>query len=128
MRRLTELAAALGTLLGLLAVAAMADFNLPQLDTPDKLPAHRRQKRAWIWNQMHIDEEKNSSLPHYVGKVGLGLRGDGSHQQPDCSHGHCSTDGDKYRGGCHWRVTAAKMEVVEVVNMVVIMVTTTTVL
>lgn len=37
-------------------------------------------------------------------------------------------DGDEYRGGCHWRVTAAKMEVVEVVNMVVIMVTTTTVL
>ncbi|XP_006978546.2 cadherin-5 isoform X2 [Peromyscus maniculatus bairdii] len=69
MRRLTELAAALGTLLGLLAVAATADFNLPQLDTPGKLPAHRRQKRAWIWNQMHIDEEKNSSLPHYVGKI-----------------------------------------------------------
>nr|XP_048287423.1 cadherin-5 [Myodes glareolus]XP_048287432.1 cadherin-5 [Myodes glareolus] len=69
MQRLTELAAALGTFLGLLAVAAMAGPNLPQLDTPNRLPVLQRQKRDWIWNQMHIDEEKNISLPHYVGKI-----------------------------------------------------------
>ncbi|XP_008835942.1 cadherin-5 [Nannospalax galili] len=69
MQRITTLAATLGTFLGLLAVAAMADPNPPQLDTHSMLPAHRRQKRAWIWNQMHIDEEKNNSLPHYVGKI-----------------------------------------------------------
>lgn len=61
MQRLTELATALGTFLGLLAVAAMAG--------PNMLPVHQRQKRDWIWNQMHIDEEKNESLPHYVGKI-----------------------------------------------------------
>ncbi|XP_031196939.1 cadherin-5 [Mastomys coucha] len=69
MQRLTGLATALGVFLGLLAVAAMAGPNFPQRDTPDMLPAHRRQKRDWIWNQMHIDEEKNESLPHYVGKI-----------------------------------------------------------
>lgn len=69
MQRLTELATALGTFLGLLAVAAMAGPNFPQIDTPNMLPAHHRQKRDWIWNQMHIDEEKNESLPHYVGKI-----------------------------------------------------------
>ncbi|XP_055477557.1 cadherin-5 [Psammomys obesus] len=69
MQRLTELATALGTFLGLLAVAAMAGPNHPQIDTFNMLPAHHRQKRDWIWNQMHIDEEKNTSLPHYVGKI-----------------------------------------------------------
>lgn len=69
MQRLTELAAALGTFLGLLAAAAMAGPNLPQLDTHHRLPVLQRQKRDWIWNQMHIDEEKNMSLPHYVGKI-----------------------------------------------------------
>ncbi|XP_021025586.1 cadherin-5 [Mus caroli] len=69
MQRLTELATALGAFLGLLAVAAMAGPNFPQIDTPNMLPAHHRQKRDWIWNQMHIDEEKNESLPHYVGKL-----------------------------------------------------------
>lgn len=72
MQRLTELATALGTFLGLLAVAAMAGPNI--------LPVHQRQKRDWIWNQMHIDEEKNESLPHYVGKVSLGFQGDGRYQ------------------------------------------------
>lgn len=80
MQRLTGLATALGVFLALLAVAAMAGPNFPQRDTPDMLPAHRRQKRDWIWNQMHIDEEKNESLPHYVGKVSLGLQGDGCYQ------------------------------------------------
>ena len=77
MRRLTELATALGTFLGLLAVAVMAGPNVPQRDTHNMLPVHHRQKRDWIWNQMHIDEEKNESLPHYVGKVSLGFQGDG---------------------------------------------------
>lgn len=67
---LMMLLAAVGTCPGLL-VAAAAGVNSAQLDTPGMLPTHRRQKRDWIWNQMHIDEEKNSSLPHYVGKVRL---------------------------------------------------------
>lgn len=59
----------MGTFLGLLAVAVMAGPNVPQRDTHNMLPVHHRQKRDWIWNQMHIDEEKNESLPHYVGKI-----------------------------------------------------------
>uniref|UniRef100_G3MZL1 Cadherin-5 n=1 Tax=Bos taurus TaxID=9913 RepID=G3MZL1_BOVIN len=54
--------------LGLLAAAAAA-VNPGRPNTPGSLPAHRRQKRDWIWNQMHIDEERNDSLPHYVGKI-----------------------------------------------------------
>ncbi|EPY84238.1 cadherin-5 precursor [Camelus ferus] len=57
-----------GACLGLL-VAAAAAGNPAQPDTPSSLPVHRRQKRDWIWNQMHIDEEKNDVLPHYVGKI-----------------------------------------------------------
>ncbi|XP_049642312.1 cadherin-5 [Suncus etruscus] len=57
-----------GICLGLLAVAT-AGGHPSKLDTPSLKPSHRRQKRDWIWNQMHIDEEKNSSLPHYVGKI-----------------------------------------------------------
>ncbi|TFK14733.1 zinc finger protein 385B [Platysternon megacephalum] len=30
--------------------------------------SHKRFKRAWIWNQLHIMEEINSPLPHHVGK------------------------------------------------------------
>ncbi|XP_030060351.1 cadherin-5 [Microcaecilia unicolor] len=30
---------------------------------------HKRAKRDWIWNQMHITEEQTASLPHYVGKI-----------------------------------------------------------
>lgn len=52
-----------------LLVATATSAHPAQLDTPSVLPALRRQKRDWIWNQMHIDEEKNSSLPHYVGKI-----------------------------------------------------------
>lgn len=62
------LLAAGGTCLGLLAAAAVKP---DQPNPPSSLPIHRRQKRDWIWNQMHIDEEKNGSLPHYVGKVRL---------------------------------------------------------
>ncbi|XP_004460971.2 cadherin-5 [Dasypus novemcinctus] len=60
----------LGACVGLMAaVTAVTVANAAQLDTPSGLPAHQRQKRDWIWNQMHIDEEKNTSLPHYVGKI-----------------------------------------------------------
>lgn len=70
MQVLVMLLAAAGTYLGLLT-AATAASNPGRQDTPSTLPLHRRQKRDWIWNQMHIDEEKNGSLPHYVGKVRL---------------------------------------------------------
>ncbi|KAM9607602.1 cadherin-5 [Trichechus inunguis] len=64
------LVATLGTCLGLLAAAAAAtSANPAQLDTSSMMSSHRRQKRDWIWNQMHIDEEKNTLLPHYVGKI-----------------------------------------------------------
>ncbi|XP_051702818.1 cadherin-5 isoform X1 [Oryctolagus cuniculus] len=70
MQRPSMLVTALGACLGLLvAVIAAAGANPSELDTPSLLPAHRRQKRDWIWNQMHIDEEKNTSLPHHVGKI-----------------------------------------------------------
>ncbi|KAM8774859.1 cadherin-5 isoform 1-T2 [Rhynchonycteris naso] len=59
---------AVDTGLGLLTAAATST-NPAQLDTVSMLPTHRRQKRDWIWNQMHIVEEKNTSLPHYVGKI-----------------------------------------------------------
>ncbi|XP_008048850.1 cadherin-5 [Carlito syrichta] len=71
MQRLMMLVATLGACLGLLAAAAVAAAGAHpvQQDTPSLLPTHQRQKRDWIWNQMHIDEEKNASLPHYVGKI-----------------------------------------------------------
>uniref|UniRef100_A0A2K6MF87 Cadherin-5 n=1 Tax=Rhinopithecus bieti TaxID=61621 RepID=A0A2K6MF87_RHIBE len=71
MQRLMMLVATSGACLGLLAAAAAAaaGANPAQWDTPSLLPTHRRQKRDWIWNQMHIDEEKNTSLPHHVGKI-----------------------------------------------------------
>lgn len=31
--------------------------------------SHKRLKRDWIWNQMHIKEEIDTPLPHHVGKV-----------------------------------------------------------
>ncbi|XP_014403280.1 PREDICTED: cadherin-5 [Myotis brandtii] len=62
------LLATAGTCLGLL-MAAAAGTHPAQLDTPSRLLTHQRQKRHWIWNQMHIEEEKNSSLPHHVGKI-----------------------------------------------------------
>ncbi|KAJ6666038.1 hypothetical protein lerEdw1_000942 [Lerista edwardsae] len=30
---------------------------------------HKRMKREWIWNKMHISEEFNATLPHHVGKI-----------------------------------------------------------
>ncbi|XP_006878779.1 PREDICTED: cadherin-5-like [Elephantulus edwardii] len=70
MQTLRMLVAMLGACLGVLAAAAAATgFNTAQQGLSNMLPSHHRQKRAWIWNQMHIDEEKNSSLPHYVGKI-----------------------------------------------------------
>ncbi|KAI5943121.1 Cadherin-5 [Manis javanica] len=65
MQRLMLLLTVVGTPLA----AATTHTNPARPDAPSMLPAHRRQKRDWIWNQMHIDEEKNTSLPHYVGKI-----------------------------------------------------------
>ncbi|OXB84046.1 UNVERIFIED_CONTAM: hypothetical protein H355_015557 [Colinus virginianus] len=31
--------------------------------------SHKRLKRDWIWNRMHIREEMDSPLPHHVGKL-----------------------------------------------------------
>ncbi|KAM6409303.1 cadherin-5 [Rhynochetos jubatus] len=31
--------------------------------------SHKRLKRDWIWNQMHIQEEIDTPLPHHVGKI-----------------------------------------------------------
>ncbi|XP_032086696.1 cadherin-5 [Thamnophis elegans] len=36
-------------------------------NTNDNL--HKRMKREWIWNKMHIPEEQNGTLPHHVGKI-----------------------------------------------------------
>ncbi|XP_023412296.2 cadherin-5 [Loxodonta africana] len=70
MQTLRLLVTMLGTCLGLLAAAiAATGANPTQLDTRSMLPSHRRQKRDWIWNEMHIDEEKTSLLPHHVGKI-----------------------------------------------------------
>lgn len=35
--------------------------------------SHKRQKRDWIWNQLHIQEELDTPLPHHVGKVSSNL-------------------------------------------------------
>uniref|UniRef100_A0A8C5UYL6 Cadherin-5 n=1 Tax=Microcebus murinus TaxID=30608 RepID=A0A8C5UYL6_MICMU len=67
MQGLMMLVATSGACLGLLAAAAAAAAAGATPAQGD--PTHRRQKRDWIWNQMHIDEEKNTSLPHYVGKI-----------------------------------------------------------
>ncbi|XP_004626098.1 cadherin-5 [Octodon degus] len=69
MQRLTMLTTTLGTYLGMLVAAAMAGCDPTQPDTPNLQCIHRRQKRDWIWNQMYVDEEKNTSLPYYVGKI-----------------------------------------------------------
>ncbi|XP_054435332.1 cadherin-5 isoform X1 [Pteronotus mesoamericanus] len=68
MHLLPILLATVGPCLGLLT-AAVTRTDPAQLDSPGMLSTHRRQKRDWIWNQMHIDEEKNTSLPHHVGKI-----------------------------------------------------------
>ncbi|NXF08085.1 CADH5 protein, partial [Smithornis capensis] len=31
--------------------------------------SHKRPKRDWIWNQLHIKEEIDTPLPHHVGKI-----------------------------------------------------------
>ncbi|EHB07324.1 Cadherin-5 [Heterocephalus glaber] len=68
-QRLTMLTTALGTYMGLLVAASVAGCDPTQLDTLSLPCIHRRQKRDWIWNQMHVDEEKTDPLPYYVGKL-----------------------------------------------------------
>ncbi|NWS98568.1 CADH5 protein, partial [Mionectes macconnelli] len=36
--------------------------------------SHKRLKRDWIWNQMHIKEEIDAPLPHHVGKITSSVR------------------------------------------------------
>ncbi|XP_075290187.1 cadherin-5 [Opisthocomus hoazin] len=36
--------------------------------------SHKRLKRDWIWNQMHIKEEIDTQLPHHVGKITSSVR------------------------------------------------------
>ncbi|NWX85187.1 CADH5 protein, partial [Nothoprocta ornata] len=36
--------------------------------------SHKRLKRDWIWNQMHIKEEIDTPLPHHVGKIMSSVR------------------------------------------------------
>ncbi|KAM5262842.1 cadherin-5 [Ctenodactylus gundi] len=69
MQLFARLAAVLSTYLGLMVAAEVAGYHPSPGDTPSMLHTHQRQKRDWIWNQMHIDEEKNSSLPHLVGRI-----------------------------------------------------------
>ncbi|XP_009673011.1 cadherin-5 [Struthio camelus] len=38
--------------------------------------SHKRLKRAWIWNQMHIKEEIDTPLPHHVGKITSSISND----------------------------------------------------
>lgn len=45
--------------------------STPNLCSDDA--SHKRQKRDWIWNQMHIKEEIDTPLPHHVGKVSSNL-------------------------------------------------------
>uniref|UniRef100_A0A8D0G7V6 Cadherin-5 n=1 Tax=Sphenodon punctatus TaxID=8508 RepID=A0A8D0G7V6_SPHPU len=35
---------------------------------------HKRMRRDWIWNQMHIMEERIDQLPHHVGKLVSSIR------------------------------------------------------
>jgi cadherin 5 type 2 (VE-cadherin) len=118
------LVAALGTYLGLLVTTTVADPNPPQLDPLSILPTLRRQKRDWIWNQMHIDEEKNTSLPHYVGKVRLRLL-PGKPSTAGHSDGTGGKDGVDTREVREVRttmVTAEKVEMVDLADMVVVVV------
>ncbi|XP_067396207.1 cadherin-5 [Emydura macquarii macquarii] len=50
------------------ASAYKDDFKT-KLNLSPNNKSHKRLKRAWIWNQMHIMEEINSPLPHHVGKI-----------------------------------------------------------
>lgn len=119
------LLAAAGTCLDLL-VAAATNTDPAHEDAAGALPAPRRQKRDWIWNQMHVDEEKNSSLPYYVGKVGLRPRAGG----PRDGGG---TGGDRHCGGrrpggdSSAEGMARAVEMTEGVNVVGVMVVMTTV-
>ncbi|XP_010195957.2 cadherin-5 [Colius striatus] len=36
--------------------------------------SHKRLKRDWIWNQMHIKEEIDTPIPHHVGKITSSVR------------------------------------------------------
>ncbi|XP_074142654.1 cadherin-5 [Sminthopsis crassicaudata] len=60
------LAAACKSVIRACAEAENFPQELPLSGAQDVRP---RFKRAWIWNQMHIQEEMTSKLPHHVGKI-----------------------------------------------------------
>ncbi|NXA06807.1 CADH5 protein, partial [Sapayoa aenigma] len=41
---------------------------------PSNNSSHKRLRRDWIWNQMHIKEEIDAPLPHHVGKITSSVR------------------------------------------------------
>ncbi|NWV00630.1 CADH5 protein, partial [Upupa epops] len=60
----------------LLLAPAFADRGSPSTNhscSPSNI-SHQRQKRDWIWNQMHIKEEIDAPLPHHVGKITSSIR------------------------------------------------------
>ncbi|XP_074059294.1 cadherin-5 [Macrotis lagotis] len=59
-------AAAFRSVIRASAEAEVFPEALPQSGSQDVRP---RFKRDWIWNQMHIQEEMTSKLPHHVGKI-----------------------------------------------------------
>ncbi|NWV02927.1 CADH5 protein, partial [Ptilonorhynchus violaceus] len=58
-------------LLLLFLAPALADKESQKTtqNLPSNNVSHKRLKRAWIWNQMHISEEMDTPLPHHVGKI-----------------------------------------------------------
>ncbi|NXG16567.1 CADH5 protein, partial [Grallaria varia] len=58
-------------LFSLLFALAFADRDSQKKppDLPSNNASHKRLRRAWIWNQMHIKEEIDTPLPHHVGKI-----------------------------------------------------------
>ncbi|NXP18169.1 CADH5 protein, partial [Scytalopus superciliaris] len=55
---------------------AFADRD-SQKKSPNLSPSsasHKRLRRDWIWNQMHIKEEIDAPLPHHVGKITSSVR------------------------------------------------------
>ncbi|XP_027763771.1 cadherin-5 isoform X1 [Empidonax traillii] len=63
----------LHSLLFTLAFADKESQEKPQNLLSNKA-SHKRLKRDWIWNQMHIKEEIDAPLPHHVGKITSSVR------------------------------------------------------
>ncbi|KFP84899.1 Cadherin-5, partial [Apaloderma vittatum] len=63
-------------LLPLLLASTFADKESQKTDhnSSSNNASHKRLKRDWIWNQMHIKEEIDTPLPHHVGKITSSVR------------------------------------------------------